>query len=53
MIAAIATNGFHFSTLPASIKSGVMYSLPINATPDKEAALEISIIALIPNASEG
>ena len=30
-----------------------MYSLPISATPDKEAALEMSMIQFIANAIEG
>ena len=33
--------------------SGVMYSLPINATPASEAALEIRIMQLIAKAMEG
>ncbi len=33
--------------------NGAMYSLPINATPESEAAFEISMIQLMPNAIEG
>jgi len=33
--------------------SGTIYSLPISATPEMEAAFEIRIIQLIPKANEG
>ena len=48
MIAIVVLSG----GVPVKITCEI-YSLPINDTPDMEAALEISMIQLMANATEG
>ncbi len=49
----MAIIAFTKSVVPDVKMSGVIYSLPINATPDNEAALDISMMQLIAKAIEG
>ena len=53
MMADIATNDLIKSEGVLEKIISQIYSLPISATPDKEAALEMSMIQFIANAIDG
>ena len=49
----MAIKGFAIPAADLSNKRGAMYSLPIKATPESEAAFEIRIIQFIAKAMDG